>query len=235
MFLCIEGIDGAGKTTQLKLLAERLAPLNPCVLIDPGTTPIGQELRKLVKDAQYTMPAICRAMLFTAARASLTPVIEEALAANRPVLCDRWLWSTLVYQSQEGVPQDAIVQLSQLSGTLLPDAFIFLDVESTDAVARITTGRPNLGKCAAPSDRYDMQNLTQIDQRRSLYLDTRPGNVMPATSVLAEWKAWNDIHVIWADATYSPRVLHDDVWQAVCEFWPALADIPHGRDTLLTT
>jgi len=103
LFITLEGTEGSGKSTQVKLLAERLRALpRPVRLLrEPGSTPIGEEIRHTLQhsDANRAMTAETELLLLCAARAQLVrEVIRPALAAGELVLCDRFYDSTTAYQ-----------------------------------------------------------------------------------------------------------------------------------------
>src|SRR6266550_9628152 len=103
LFISFEGTEGCGKSTQIKLLAERLAALGHRVhtLREPGGTPIGEEIRHTLKHSpqNQAMTAEAELLLMNASRAQLVrEVIRPALAAGEVVLCDRFYDSTTAYQ-----------------------------------------------------------------------------------------------------------------------------------------
>jgi dTMP kinase len=97
-FLVIEGADGTGKDTQTKVLYDELKAAGHAATIvrDPGTTPLAETLREIVKSGP--LPAEEQLLLYTAARVSLAREIEKRLAAGEIVISTRWFLSTLVYQ-----------------------------------------------------------------------------------------------------------------------------------------
>ena len=103
LFITFEGTEGCGKSTQVKLLAERLSTLGHRVrtLREPGGTPIGEEIRHTLKHshANTAMTAEAELLLMNASRAQLVrEVIRPALAAGEIVVCDRFYDSTTAYQ-----------------------------------------------------------------------------------------------------------------------------------------
>lgn len=103
IFITFEGTEGGGKTTQIRLLAERLRQTGRTVrlLREPGGTPIGEEIRHTLKhsEANHAMTAEAELLLMNASRAQLVrEVIRPALAAGEMVLCDRFYDSTTAYQ-----------------------------------------------------------------------------------------------------------------------------------------
>lgn len=98
MFVSFEGIDGAGKSTQAKRLAEALGS-QALLLREPGGTPAGERLRELLKDPGVELHPRSELLLFLAARAELVErVIKPALDSGRDVVCDRYFDSTVAYQ-----------------------------------------------------------------------------------------------------------------------------------------
>lgn len=100
-FIVFEGCDCCGKGTQLALTKDWLESVGKKVVVcnDPGTTQLGSELRKLLKNKNLPMNTEAQILLFTACRSELSnEIILPALAENKIVLCDRFIYSTLVYQ-----------------------------------------------------------------------------------------------------------------------------------------
>src|SRR5438105_2309004 len=103
LFITLEGTEGGGKTTQIVLLAERLRALSRIVRVlrEPGSTPIGEEIRHTLKHSEHNraMTAETELLLMNASRAQLVrEIIRPALAAGEIVLCDRFYDSTIAYQ-----------------------------------------------------------------------------------------------------------------------------------------
>src|SRR5262245_33615510 len=99
LFLTFEGIEGSGKTTQIRLLADELSRRgHPVVLTrEPGGTPIGDQIRKVLLDAgNLNMSPLCELLLYAASRAEhCEKVIRPALKENKIVLCDRFFDATV--------------------------------------------------------------------------------------------------------------------------------------------
>ena len=105
MFLAFEGVDGAGKSTQVRLLAQHLEGQGREVLLcrEPGGTELGEELRRILLVTGGEMDSEVEVLLFMAARAQLcNKVIRPALEAGKVVISDRFLWSSVVYQGIVG-------------------------------------------------------------------------------------------------------------------------------------
>jgi dTMP kinase len=135
LFITFEGTEGSGKSTQIKRLAERISALGHEVVVlrEPGGTPIGEEIRHLLKHsaANGAMTPEAELLLMNAARAQLVrEVIRPALAGGKVVLCDRFFDSTLVYQGHgRGLDLvDVRRVINYAVGDTLPDLTLLLRV-----------------------------------------------------------------------------------------------------------
>jgi len=143
-FIVIDGPDGAGKSTQLALLAEHLRSGGLAVTEtrDPGGTRIGDRIREILLDrANAGMSVGCEMLLYMASRTQLMDeVIGPALKAGRCVLCDRWVSSTVAYQVAEGkaTAGDVMETYKIALGDVWPDLTIILDLPAEDGLARIS-------------------------------------------------------------------------------------------------
>jgi len=138
-FIVFEGGEACGKSTQARLLAERLGAV---LTREPGGTPVGARIRAIVLDPALAAPLHPRAeaLLMAADRAQhVTEVIRPALAAGRDVVSDRFAGSTLAYQGYaRGLPIDELSRLSAWAADdLEPDLVILLDVPAPVAAARM--------------------------------------------------------------------------------------------------
>ena len=142
MFVSLEGLDGVGKSTQARLLAERLRAAGHEVVEcrEPGGTPLGEHVRALVLDhGDWDVSPRAEALLFAASRAQLVAdVIAPALARGAWVICDRYIDSSVAFQGDgRGLGRDVVraVSLFATDG-LLPDRTVVLVTtprESTEA------------------------------------------------------------------------------------------------------
>lgn len=145
-FITFEGPEGSGKSTQIRLLAEALERSGSRVLVtrEPGGTPIGNAVRAILLDLQYTeMSPRAETLLFNAARAQLVnQVIRPALQAGQIVLCDRYADSTLAYQGYgHGQSIDDLRRLGvYATGGLAPDLTIYLDIDVREGLRRKQAG-----------------------------------------------------------------------------------------------
>ena len=139
--IVLEGAEGAGKTTQIKLLAERLSTVGvPCLAVrEPGGTPVGDDIREILLHPEQEITAATEALLFMASRAELVareilPSIVEGLV----VLVDRFFLSTYAYQIVgRRLPEDEIRAANRLATAgLIPDLTLLLDVPVGEGLGR---------------------------------------------------------------------------------------------------
>jgi len=117
MLITFEGIEGAGKTTQIKLLCDELSRRNlPFISIrEPGGTPFSEQIRSILLSDNFSAGDIAEFLLFEASRAELVKdVIIPALSDNKIVICDRFTDSTIAYQGYgRGLPLDIINRINE--------------------------------------------------------------------------------------------------------------------------
>ncbi len=146
LFIVLEGPDGAGKSVQARMLAERLTERGLPVTYtrEPGGTPLGEQVRQILLDpSDVARGPVADALLFNAARSQLVPdVIVPALERGDIVVLDRYATSTMAYQGYgSGVDRDVLGTIERLStGGLLPDLVIVLDVPVEVGLARRDAG-----------------------------------------------------------------------------------------------
>jgi dTMP kinase len=145
LFLSLDGLDGTGKSTQCRLLADWLRARGREVTLcaDPGGTAVGDVIRALLLEHRGEMSLACEALLFMASRAQLTAeVIRPALDAGRVVVADRFLLANVVYQGHAGgLDPERLWDIGRLAtGGLEPDLTIVLDLSPEEARRR--RGRP---------------------------------------------------------------------------------------------
>ncbi|MCL2741700.1 MAG: dTMP kinase [Oscillospiraceae bacterium] len=134
-FVTFEGIDGCGKSTQLRRLADRLARMGVGLTLtrDPGGTRIGDKVRGILLDTESEgMDARAEMALYFASRAQLVrEVIEPALGAGKVVLCDRFLDSNIAYQAYgRGIPVGEVTSANAaIVGGPNPDLTFLIDVD----------------------------------------------------------------------------------------------------------
>jgi dTMP kinase len=134
MFITFEGIDCCGKSTQARLLAERLEATGREVLMlrEPGNTRLSEHIREILLNKQYDeMNERTELLLFSASRAQLVAeVILPALAQDKIVICDRFYDSTVAYQGYgRQLPLEDIIHINRIATQeLVPDMTFFIDV-----------------------------------------------------------------------------------------------------------
>jgi dTMP kinase len=182
MFVTFEGVDGSGKSTQTRLLAEHLRVEGREVVEtrEPGGTPLGERIRELLLQSERVAPW-AETTLFAAARAQLVAdVIRPALARGADVVCDRYIDSSLAYQGlARGLGVDRVLELNLLvTGGLLPDQTFLIDIPVEEA-ARRTGSRPDRieregqGFAAQVDEAY--RELAQVFAQRITLVDgTQP-------------------------------------------------------------
>jgi len=141
-FIVLDGPDGAGKTTQLDLLARRLEAdgLEVCRVRDPGGTAVGDKIREILlsPESGEISPA-CEMVLFMASRLQLVAErIRPAIEAGHVVLCDRFVSATVAYQGASGVAADRIINIWQVAGEAFwPDLTVILVLPSETGLRRV--------------------------------------------------------------------------------------------------
>lgn len=157
LFLAFEGVEGAGKSTQVARLAAYLEKegLSVVVAREPGSTPLGERIRATVLgEGDLSVPPVAELFLMLAARAAFVDqVVKPALGAGKIVLADRFELSTLAYQGAgRGLGLEDIRQCNRLAtGGLAPDLTLLLDLEPE-------AGRQRQRLSAKVPDRIERQN-----------------------------------------------------------------------------
>jgi dTMP kinase len=136
-FIVLEGGDAAGKTTQARLLAQRMGAV---LTREPGGTPLGEAVRSLLLDGTTGLVgARAELLLMLAARVQhVSDVIEPALSAGLDVVCDRFEGSTIAYQGYgRGLPVEEVASwCAMAAGAVRPDVTVLIDVAPQTAAAR---------------------------------------------------------------------------------------------------
>jgi len=163
-FISFEGIDGAGKSTHIAAVSERLRQAGAEVLNtrEPGGTPLAERLRELVLHER--MDVLTEALLvFAGRRDHVREVIEPALAAGRTVVCDRFTDASFAYQGGgNGLPLAVLEQLeSWVTEGRQPDLTIWFDLPPAMAAARRAAARE--------ADRFEQQDLDFFERVRAGY------------------------------------------------------------------
>lgn len=170
-FITFEGIDGSGKSTQLRMLAAVLRErrLDVITTFEPGGTPLGKHLREAFLETEETVAPLAELLLFAADRAQHVEfLIRPSIAAGRVVISDRYADATTAYQGAgRGFSSDTIQQVISLAtGGLKPDLTIFFDISVEDAFGRMADRDEAGGK----RNRMDSEKAEFYQRVREEYL-----------------------------------------------------------------
>jgi dTMP kinase len=203
-FITFEGIDGSGKSTQLRMLAEvlRAKGIDVLATYEPGDTPLGRRLREAFLETEETVAPIAELLLFAADRAQhVEYLIKPALKAGRIVISDRYADATAAYQGAgRGFDAKTINQIIELAtGGLKPDLTLFFDISLETATKRMSERE----QTNAVENRMDRESQEFYLRVREAYLDI----------------ARREPHRFRiVDADGSPDEAHDKVFTIVSEF-----------------
>lgn len=174
-FITFEGVEGCGKTTQLRLLKERLEAAGRQVTAtrEPGGCPIADQMRAILLDAENrAITPLAELLLYAAARAQhVQEVILPALARGEIVLCDRFTDATVAYQGHgRGLDLGTIAELNRLAtGGLAPGLTLLIDcpveVGLSRALARIEAAS------GAREERFELESVRFHERVREGYLE----------------------------------------------------------------
>lgn len=159
MFITIEANEGAGKSTQARMLSDYLAKNGyPSILTrEPGGSPAAEEIRQVVlTGAPDRFDSHVELLLFNAARrCHLTQTVFPALEAGKVVICDRYLGSTLALQVAGGTSEETVLEQHRISCfEKMPDLTIFLDI---DPVTSLSRGMTRLAAEGSAENRMELK------------------------------------------------------------------------------
>jgi dTMP kinase len=145
LFIAFEGVEGAGKSTQIKLVANdlRQAGIEPVVTREPGGTPAGEAIRAIALDRELDLDPMAELLLMLAARSVFVrEVVRPAYEAGRIILTDRYELSTFAYQGGgRSISMGVIQELNALAtGGLRPDLSLIIDLDVDQGRARQARG-----------------------------------------------------------------------------------------------
>ena len=169
MFITLDGIDGVGKSTQIKRLLGYFEEIGEETLLvrDPGTTRIGGKLRELLLESDLELHRRTEAMLFMASRCEMVEtILLPAIADGKTVISDRFLLANVVYQSVGGVVQpDLLWKMGRLAnGGLMPDLTILLDMPAQRSMERLGNEK----------DRMESRGVDYMEEVRQAFLQQLP-------------------------------------------------------------
>lgn len=167
LFITLEGMDGAGKTTHLEWLRERLAKTGMALTVtrEPGGTALGETLREwMLHGGEPRQPDTEALLMFAARNEHIARVIRPALEAGHCVLCDRFTDATYAYQSGgSGMLWTRIAELEHwVQGDLQPDLTLYFDLAPEIGRAR--------SRSAREPDRFEREQTAFFERVRAAYL-----------------------------------------------------------------
>ncbi len=198
MLITFEGLDYSGKSTQVKMLSDRITMQGNRVLLlrEPGGTEIGEKIRKILLDKEnISLTDASELFLFSASRSQLVKeVIIPALEGNMTVICDRYYDSTTAYQGYgRKIDLTAIDAINKFATDgLEPDLTFFLDIPIREIEKRITRSKAN-------RDRMESNDMSFYERVRDGYLQIA--------------KRHSRYRVL--DGLKSIDDLHDEIWQEI--------------------
>ena len=165
LFVSLEGIDGAGKSTQLQAVVDVLRAAGREVVLsrEPGGTEVGEKIRELLLH-QTMRPATEALLMFAARQEHVLQIIEPALLKGVDVVCDRFTAATLAYQGGgKGIPTERLEALARwVHPGLQPDVIVLIDVPPEVAAQRLAQTRQR--------DRFEQESVDFFARVRANYL-----------------------------------------------------------------
>ncbi len=217
--ITLEGIEGAGKTTIAGVLTERLnkAGIPAVVFREPGSTPVGETLRTLLKDASIELSPLTEAFLFEAARHELaSQEIIPALSTGRWVILDRYYDSTTAYQGYgRGLDLEMLKSMHRWAcGWAVPDLTILLDVEPSTGLQRSQAVTAQSGVNAP--DRFEEEGEDFLERIRHGFLSL--ARTEPERIVIVPVKT-------------GPERMADLCWEVVCRRFELISGGEHTNSS----
>jgi dTMP kinase len=201
LFIIFEGGEGSGKSVQSRALYEKLVQLSISVVLthEPGGTPLGNEISRLLKWANADISPMTELLLFNAARAQLVSgVIKPNLVKGEVVICDRYADSTTAYQGYgRGLDLEIVKKVNNTATQgVKPDLTVLLDMPSEEGLGR---------KKARKRDRFEKEIL-------AFHQKVRQGYLKLAADEPQRW--------LVIDATQSKERIAQIIWERVSELLP---------------
>ncbi len=202
-FITFEGGEGAGKSTQVGILADRLSRSGRPVFVtrEPGGSPAAEEIRQVLLSGQAAQfGPLAESVLFAVARGDhIDNAIRVALQQGQWVICDRFIDSTRAYQgATAGVPRGLINALEKITvGALLPDVTFVLDIPVEEGLARVAARAEG-----QELDRFESQELMTHERIRRGFLDIAEEEPSRCAVV---------------DASQPEAMVAEDVWETVLQ------------------
>jgi dTMP kinase len=173
IFITFEGIDGSGKSTQLRMLASKLRVkgLDVLTTMEPGGTPLGRRLREAFLETEESVDPLAEMLLFAADRAQhVRFLIKPKLAEGKIVLSDRYADATYAYQGAgRGFPEEMVSKVIELATEgLTPDLTLFFDLPVEQALLRTHSRTAETGE---QKNRMDKETTGFYNRVRDAYLE----------------------------------------------------------------
>jgi len=189
-FICIEGIDGSGKTTQTRQLVKNLRRkgIDAIYTAEPSSGKVGRLIRRYILDRKKRVAIALEALLFAADRVEhVETEIKPALENGKVVVCDRYIYSTLAYQGAEGLDLKWIELINRFA--LAPDIALFLDIP------------PNIVEKRLKRKRSVMETPQNQQRVREVYM-----------------RMVRDGRLILVDGNKPVGDVTDDIWRVILNF-----------------
>ena len=202
-FIALEGVEGAGKSTQARLLVRWLEELGvPCTLArEPGGTAVGEAIRDVVQNRpELDVPPETELLLYVAARAAFVrDIVRPALERGEIVIADRFSWSTFAYQGYgRGLELEQVMEVNAFAtGGTEPELVLVFDLEVAD-------GRARQAASGQDDDRMERSGTAFLERVRAGYralVESHPAGRL-------------------VDAAGSPDEVHDRVRALLTGLWP---------------
>ncbi|MBI5682919.1 MAG: dTMP kinase [Deltaproteobacteria bacterium] len=214
IFITFEGIEGCGKTTQIKMLREYLESKGCSIIVtrEPGGTGLGEKIRTMLLNSGHEpFTAWTELFLYEACRLQIIEeVIKPALTEGRIVICDRYIDSTTAYQGYgKGLDLQTVTWINKLvAGRLLPDLTFIIDCNVETGLTRAWTRINSIGE-ADKEDRFEKEGAAFHEKVRNGYLKIAANEP-------------ERIKVI--DGEREIEAIHKDVCEMVDKILPKLSD-----------
>ena len=198
-FICIEGIDASGKTTQAHRLVRNLRRrgLDAVYTTEPSTGEIGKLIRDHVLNRKKRVPVAVEALLFAADRVDhVDKEIKPALQKGKIVICDRYVYSTLAYQGAADLDLNWIEQINQFA--LVPDLALFLDVSLEVVIERMQSkSEKSVMETLKNQRRVCEVYLKMVKEGRLMRIDgNKPVNALAAEILRVVVEFLESVHVL---------------------------------------
>jgi dTMP kinase len=198
-FICIEGIDASGKTTQAHRLVRNLRRrgLDVVYTTEPSTGEIGKLIRDHVLNRKKRVPVAVEALLFAADRVDhVDKEIKPALQKGKIVICDRYVYSTLAYQGAADLDLNWIEQINQFA--LVPDLALFLDVSLEVVIERMQSkSEKSVMETLQNQRRVCEVYLKMVKEGRLMRIDgNKPVNAVAAEILRVVVEFLESVHVL---------------------------------------